>query len=53
MAFLQRLPTLGFPLLVDSVQISSDPMRPGMMKLNITVIVLDFDQWKNQEASHA
>jgi len=53
MAFLQRLPTLGFPLLVDSVQISSDPMRPGQMKLNITVIVLDFDQWKNQEASHA
>ena len=53
MAFLQRLPTLGFPLLVDSVQISSDPMRPGQMKLTITVIVLDFDQWKNQEASHA
>ena len=53
MAFLQRLPMLGFPLLVDSVQISSDPMRPGQMKLNITVIVLDFDQWKNQEASHA
>lgn len=53
MAFLQRLPTLGFPLLVDSVQISSDPMRPGQMKLNLTVIVLDFDQWKKSEAPHA
>jgi len=53
MGFLQRLPTLGFPVLVDSVQISGDPMRPGQMKLNLTIKVLDFEQWKTPEASHA
>lgn len=53
MTLLQRLPTLGYPLMVDSVQITSAPSRPGQLKLNMTILVLDFERWKSQEPSHA
>ena len=50
LTFLHRLETLGYPLLLDSVQISSDPTKPGMVKVSLTIIILDFDQWKKEEA---
>ena len=53
LTFLHRLETLGYPLILDSVQISSDPTRPGMIKLNLTIIILDFEQWKTEETRHA
>ena len=49
---LHRLETLGYPLIVDSAQFSSDPMRPGNLKLKLTVIILDFEQWKKEEPPH-
>ena len=49
LGFLHQLETLGFPLLLDSVQVSQDPTKPGMTKLTLLIQVLDFDQWKNQE----
>jgi hypothetical protein len=52
-SFLHQLPLLGYPLVIDSVQITADVMQPGQIKLNVTVIVLDFDQWKKGEATHA
>jgi len=48
MSLLQRLQTLGYPLLLDSVQLNADT-KPGMVKLHLTIIVLDFDQWKSEE----
>ena len=53
MALLHRLPLLGYPLVIDSVQLTSDPMRPDQMKIALTIIVLDFDWWKKEEAPHA
>ena len=53
MALLQQLPYLGYPLVLDAVQISADPMRPGQLKLTLTILVLDFEQWKKSEAGHA
>jgi hypothetical protein len=50
MAFLSRLESVGFPLVIDSVQLTPD-MRPGQLKLNLTLVILDFDQWK--EPPHA
>ena len=47
--FLHRLEVIGCPLIVDSVQISQDPSKPGMVKINLTIVILDFDQWKNEE----
>ncbi len=53
MSLLHRLPLLGYPLVIDSVQITSDPMRPDQIKMSVTIIVLDFEQWKKAEAAHA
>jgi hypothetical protein len=53
MSLLHQFPLLGYPLVVDSVQITSDPSRPGQIKLAVTIIVLDFEQWKKTEAPHA
>lgn len=53
MALLHRLPLLGYPLVIDSLQITPDSTRPGQIKLNLTIIVLDFEEWKKTEAPHA
>jgi len=53
MTLLHRLETLGYPLVLDTVQINSDPTKPGMVKMNLTIIVLDFDQWKTEEVPSA
>ncbi len=49
MTLLHRLETLGYPLLLESIQISSDPTRPGMVKLSLTIVILDFEQWNKEE----
>jgi hypothetical protein len=51
MAFLQRLESLGYPLLVDAVQVTAEARQPGMVKLSLTIVILDFEQWK--ETTHA
>lgn len=51
-SLLHRLPLLGYPLVIDSVQITPDN-QPGQIKLSVTVIVLNFEQWKKTEATHA
>jgi hypothetical protein len=43
---LQKLETLGYPLILDSVQIAPETTRPGNLKLTLTVVILDFEQWK-------
>jgi hypothetical protein len=50
MAFLHNLESVGYPLILDSVQITIDPSRPGMVKLNLSIVILDFEQWKNDKA---
>ncbi|MGH7979048.1 MAG: hypothetical protein ACREE6_06700 [Limisphaerales bacterium] len=51
---LDRLQRLGYPLIVDSVQLTSNPMQPGHVKCDVTITVLDFAQWKiKKEGRHA
>ncbi len=50
---LHRLQTLGFPLVLESVQITADPTKPGTTKLNLIIVILDYDQWKNEDSRHA
>ena len=50
---LGRLNTLGYPLVIDSVQLTPESSRPGQIKLNLTIVILDFDQWKAKEPDHA
>lgn len=48
-ALLHRLEVLGYPLVLESVQINSDPTKPGMVKLSLTIVILDLEQWKKEE----
>ena len=48
MGWLYHLQSVGHPLIIDSVQISSDPTRPGQLKVNLTIVVLDFEQWTKE-----
>ena len=52
-SFLHRLESVGSPLTIDSIQITPDNMRPGMIKLSLTIILLDFEQWNNGEIPNA
>jgi hypothetical protein len=53
LGLLKRMETLGFPLVIDSVQITPDTMRPGQVKITLTAVVLDFEQWKTEDKPHA
>jgi hypothetical protein len=53
MGLLKRMDTLGYPLLIDSVQVTPDPMRPNQIKIILTVVILDFEQWKVEDKPHA
>jgi hypothetical protein len=53
MALLHHLDHIGFPVVIDSVQFSSDPRMPNAIKVNLVLVVLDFDAWKpKEEKSH-
>ncbi len=49
LGMIQKLPSLGFPLFMDAVQISQDPTKPGATKLNLSIVILDFERWKREE----
>ena len=51
LGFLYRFESIGYPIVIDSVQISSDPTKPGNLKMHLGLIILDFDQWKPDERS--
>jgi cell division protein FtsB len=53
MGLIHQLEGLGYPLLIESVELTQDPMRQGQVKVNLTVEVLDFDQWKPEATPHA
>lgn len=44
--FLQSIQSLGFPLVTDTLQLTPAPMGPGMLKLNLTLVIPDFEKWK-------
>jgi hypothetical protein len=50
LVFLHRLERLGYPVVFDSVQMTAEPTKPGTVKLNLTLVILDFEQWKSAEA---
>jgi hypothetical protein len=52
MGLLNRLESVGFPLIIDSVQLTPD-MRPGQLKVNMTILILDFEQWTREGSPHA
>lgn len=47
MGFFHRLETLGYPLVIDLVQFTQDAAKPGPIKVHLTIVILNFEQWKN------
>ncbi len=45
---LHRLPNLGYPIIVDAVQLNPDS-KPGVLKLSLTLIILDPEKWLKEE----
>jgi hypothetical protein len=50
--FLNRMQTLGYPLIIDTVQMTTGP-QPGVMKLSLSIVILNYENWKKPEAIHA
>jgi hypothetical protein len=53
MALLHQLESLGYPVIVDSVQITPNAMKPGMVKVTLTILIMDFEAWKIKESPNA
>jgi hypothetical protein len=54
MDLLHNLDRSGFPVIIDAVQFTSDPRAPNGLKVNLTIVVLDYDAWKpKEEKPHA
>lgn len=46
LGLLHKLRTLGYPLVIDSVQFGPAQGRPGQVKVNVTITILNYDQFK-------
>jgi hypothetical protein len=46
LGLLHKIRTIGYPLLIDSVQITPAQGRPGQVKVNVTITILNYDQFK-------
>jgi hypothetical protein len=54
MDLLHNLDHIGFPVIIDTVQLTSDARTPNGIKINLTLLVMDFDAWKpKEEKPHA
>lgn len=52
LTFINGLETLGYPIIIDSVQITPFN-QPGMLKVSVSLTLLDFEAWKGQEVPRA
>ena len=54
LAFIHNFQSIGYPIIVDSVQINPEPSKPGMLKVHLALVILDFTEWKVEQApTHA
>lgn len=53
MSFAHRLRSLGFPVVIDTLNLSSDAKAPGQVKLSLSLILLNYEQWDAKEIPNA
>jgi hypothetical protein len=49
LGLVHKVQTLGYPVMIDSLQLTQDSAKPGTLKLNATVVILNFEFWKSAE----
>ena len=53
LSLLHRVQTLGYPVLIDQLQLTPESPRPGMMKINLTIVILNYDAWQTGDRPNA
>jgi len=53
LALLARLDSLGYPLVVDTLQFTAQNPQPGQVKVTLTLVILDFETARKKEAGRA
>ncbi|MGV3773207.1 MAG: hypothetical protein ACO1QB_09930 [Verrucomicrobiales bacterium] len=53
MAFCHQLESLGYPLAIETFTLAPQPGPPGMLKMNMTVALFDWEQWKTKGGRNA
>jgi len=48
MGLLHQLKTIGYPLVIDSMELGIDKRKPGNLKISLQLVILDFEKWKNE-----
>ena len=46
LTLIQQVQTLGYPVIIDGIQMKPDLRQPGMLKLDVDLVILDLDKWK-------
>jgi len=46
LGLIHKIQTLGYPVIIDSLQLTPDGSKPGTLKLNVSIVILNFDAWK-------
>lgn len=46
LTLIQQVQTLGYPVIIDGIQMKPDLRQPGMLKLEVDLVILDLDKWK-------
>ncbi len=49
LTLIHQIEALGFPLIIDSVRITPEANQPGSVKVNLQIVILDFDRWISLE----
>lgn len=52
LTLLHKLQTLGYPIVIDSLQLTQEK-QPGMLKFNVTVVILNFEPWQKGATPNA
>jgi len=53
LGFLHKFQSIGFPVVLDSIQLTPEAARPGTLKLHLSLVILDFEKWKPGEIPNA
>ncbi len=54
LSLLHHLERVGYPVVIDTIQFAPSGGMPSGLKVTVTLIVFDFDEWKpKEEKSHA
>lgn len=46
LSFVDGIRSSGFPVIVDDVRMDPFPGKPGVIKLNLSLLILDYTTWK-------